>query len=228
MRSPAATPRRLLATTATAALCLLGGTLATGAAAHTGSVAHAGSHHARPARHHARRATPVAKPADPVADGIGPCPDTNLMPTSSNVSLIVRSTLCLVNAQRRQAGLVPLVEDPRLDHSAQQYSDDMVSGGYFQHVSPSGSTPVDRMTSAGYLSGNVGYEVGENIAWGTLGLATPASIVTAWMNSPDHRANILRAAYRQTGLGITPGVPGGSPQGAAGATYTQDFGVITG
>ncbi len=150
------------------------------------------------------------------------------MPTPRDAARIMRATLCLVNAQRRRHGLVALVEDTRLDESAQAHSNDMVEHGYFEHVSPTGSTPVGRMTSTGYLSGDEGYVVGENIAWGTLNLATPASIVTAWMNSPDHRANILRAAFRQEGLGVNSGVPGDVGRGQPGATYTQDFGVITG
>ncbi len=221
MGSPAAKPRRSVAA-ACAAICLLGGVMvqAAGAAAHAAGHATASRSRTRP---HA-----VARPADPVASGIGPCPDTTLMPSASNEPRIVRSTLCLINAQRRHYGLVPLVEDTRLDRAAQAHSDDMVAHGYFEHVSPSGSTPESRMTGAGYLSGNVGYEVGENIAWGTLNLATPASIVNAWMNSPGHRANILRSAFRQTGIGVSPAAPGGMGQGEAGATYTQDFGVITG
>jgi uncharacterized protein YkwD len=206
--------RRIAATTAAAVACLLPAAIASQASA-------------RPA-HRVSKSHAIARPADPVADGIGPCPDTNLVPTAANTARIVRSTLCLINAQRRQFGLVPLVEDTRLDRAAQQHSDDMVARGYFDHVSPSGSTPESRMTAAGYLSANVGYEVGENIAWGTLNLATPASVVSAWMNSPDHRANILRAAFRQTGIGVTAAVPGGMGAGQPGATYTQDFGVITG
>jgi len=215
---PVATPRRSAAA-AFGAIGLLCAMLATSAGAHAAS-------RARPSG--AAKSRVVAHPADPVASGIGPCPDTTLTPTPADTARILRSTLCLINAQRRHFGLVPLVEDPRLDRSAQAHSDDMVAHGYFEHVSPSGSTPVSRMTSAGYLSSGVGYEVGENIAWGTLNLATPSSIVTAWMNSPDHRANILRPAFRQEGLGVNAGVPGPVGQGEPGATYTQDFGVITG
>jgi uncharacterized protein YkwD len=170
----------------------------------------------------------LARPADASTSGISRCPNANLMPEAGNTALIVHATLCLINAQRRAHGLVPLVADPRLDRSAQAHSDDMVEHGYFEHVSPTGSTPVSRMTSTGYLSGNDGYVVGENIAWGTLSLATPAGIVGAWMHSPGHRANILRAAFRQEGLGVSPGAPGRLGQGQPGATYTQDFGVIIG
>ncbi len=214
MGLPSAAPRRILAAV-TAAICLFAVQLASDASAGA-------------AVKHGTRSHAIARPADPVASGIGPCPDVNLMPSATNTARIVRSTLCLINSQRRQFGLVPLVEDTRLDRAAQGHSDDMVAHGYFEHVSPSGSTPETRMMATGYLAGNVGYEIGENIAWGTLSLATPASIVTAWMNSPDHRANILRAAFRQTGIGVSPAAPGGAGAGEAGATYTQDFGVITG
>ena len=105
----------------------------------------------------------------------------------------------------------------------------MSAQAYFEHTSPDGQTPLSRVQACGYVSGQqAAYEVGENIAWGTLNLATPASIVTAWMNSPDHRANILRAAFRQEGLGVDASVPGSLGNGQPGATYTQDFGVITG
>ncbi len=215
-------PRRTAAAVVTVAICLFGVELASDASAHA-----AGKRTARTTRR-APKSHPIARPADPVASGIGPCPDVNLMPSASNTARIVRSTLCLINSQRRHFGLVPLVEDTRLDHAAQAHSDDMVAHGYFDHVSPSGSTPEGRLTAVGYLTGNVGYEVGENIAWGTLNLGTPGSIVTAWMNSPDHRANILRAVFRQTGIGVSPAAPGSVGAGGAGATYTQDFGVITG
>ena len=83
------------------------------------------------------------------------------------------------------------------------------------------------MEDAGYIySQEIGYEVGENIAWGTLWLATPESIVESWMNSPEHRANILDAHYLDTGMGVVPEAPPSRAEGQAGAIYTQDFGVI--
>jgi uncharacterized protein YkwD len=83
------------------------------------------------------------------------------------------------------------------------------------------------MRDAGYISSSrVGYEVGENIAWGTLGLATPRAIVAAWMASPGHRANILDRHYRETGIGVSPHPPTSLANGQPGAIYTQDFGVI--
>jgi uncharacterized protein YkwD len=98
---------------------------------------------------------------------------------------------------------------------------------YFEHVSPSGLTPLARMRAVGYISSShVGYEVGENIAWATLALATPRAIVAAWMRSPGHRANILDRRYRETGVGVSPHPPSSLAHGQPGALYTQDFGVI--
>jgi uncharacterized protein YkwD len=74
----------------------------------------------------------------------------------------------------------------------------------------------------------VGYTLGENIAWGTLSLATPSSIVAAWIASPEHLANILNGAYRDTAVGVAPAAPPSRAEGQRGAVYTQEFGVIQG
>jgi uncharacterized protein YkwD len=84
------------------------------------------------------------------------------------------------------------------------------------------------MRAAGYIGPQAGYEIGENIGWGTLWLATPHAIVAAWMASPGHRANILEARFRDTGIGVSPHPPASLAHGQAGAVYTQDFGVIVG
>jgi Cysteine-rich secretory protein family len=64
--------------------------------------------------------------------------------------------------------------------------------------------------------------VGENIGWGQASLATARSMVTAWMNSPGHRENLLSADYTQVGLGLALGTPTDQTWGA---TYTTDFGA---
>ena len=71
-----------------------------------------------------------------------------------------------------------------------------------------------------------GYDVGENIAWGTLWLSSPRAIVAAWMASPPHRANILNARFRDTAIGVSPHPPSSLARGQSGGVYTQDFGVI--
>jgi uncharacterized protein YkwD len=153
------------------------------------------------------------------------CVDANLVPSPSDLSRIAEATLCLINQQRAAAGVPALRVVVALNSAATSHSADMVAHNYFDHNSPSGSTPQSRMTAVGYLRPNTAWSIGENIAAATGSLATPASIVTMWMNSSGHRANILDPAFRDTGIHAAYGVPRLVGSGAGG-TYTEDFGVI--
>ncbi len=157
------------------------------------------------------------------------CVNTRLRPSATNTALIRAATLCLINRERMVHGERALRPNKRLRRAAQAHSVSMAFGDYFEHDGPSGQTPLARLRDAGYISSSrVGYEVGENIAWGTLYLATPRAIVAAWMASPGHRANILDVRYRETGIGVSPHPPASLAHGQPGAIYTQDFGVIIG
>ena len=165
-------------------------------------------------------------PSSTPTDGTG-CEGTSLMPSTANVSLIAAATLCLVNRERTARGERPLSANTDLTRAAQGHTISMTRGGYFEHESPYGQTMLQRIESSGYIPGpNVGYELGENIAWGSLGNATPAAIVAAWMASRGHRENILNPNYRDSGMGVSPDLPTSFAGGQAGAIYTQDFGAI--
>jgi uncharacterized protein YkwD len=131
------------------------------------------------------------------------------------------AVLCLVNAQRRGHGLRPVRASRDLERAAARHSADMVRRRFFDHVSPSGSTLTSRVRATGYLRGSRGWSLGEAIAWGSGSLATPATIVDSWMNSPPHRAILLGRDFRDMGIGIATGTPSG---GADGATFTLDAG----
>jgi uncharacterized protein YkwD len=155
------------------------------------------------------------------------CAGANLMPDEEDLAEVRSATICLVNRERVLHGERPLTVNGKLGRAAQGHSEDMIAQDYFSHYGPAGDTPAGRMRAAGYIySSNIGYEVGENIAWGTMSLATPKSIVEAWMHSPGHRENILDARYRETGMGVVAAVPRSDSGGQPGATYTQDFGVL--
>ena len=102
----------------------------------------------------------------------------------------------------------------------------MVWANYFAHVSPTGETPLARIVASHYVSTGSSYELGENIVLGTLALATPAAAMTGWMNSPEHRANILNPLFRDSGIGVVAQAPARYSNGQGGAVYTQDFGVV--
>jgi uncharacterized protein YkwD len=156
-----------------------------------------------------------------------PCLNTELTPDAENIPLVRGAVLCLINRERAENGRAPLIVNPKLEQAAEGHCAELIADDYFAHISPSGETPVDRIRTTGYIPGpSVGYAIGENLAWGTYSLSTPQAIVAAWIASPGHLANILEAQYTETGIGVTPAVPSSLAEGAPGATYGQEFGVI--
>lgn len=116
--------------------------------------------------------------------------------------------LNLVNQERQAAGLQPLQADPELTEVARKHSADMFARGYFAHDTPEGLSPFDRMKAA-----NVQFlTAGENLA-----LAPTISVAhTGLMNSPGHRANILRREFGRVGIGVMDG-------GMRGLMVSQEF-----
>ncbi len=156
-----------------------------------------------------------------------PCENTELTPAPDNLELVRKAVECLINRKRAENNEAPLASNAPLEQAAEAHNRDMVGGDYFQHVSPTGATPVARVRAAGYIPNSaVGYVIGENLAWGTLELATPQAIVEAWIASPAHLANILEGRYRDTGISVVPEVPAALAGGEPGAIYTQEFGTI--
>jgi uncharacterized protein YkwD len=132
------------------------------------------------------------------------------------------SMQCLTNYARAQAGLAPLSLNAKLNDAGNAKLAADVSCGEFSH------TPCGRPFSAGfsdYLNGAAGYEVGENIAWGTGKYGTPREAMNGWLHSAGHRENLLTAAYKELGVGY---LPGQSFLGRSGATlWSQEFGTAT-
>ena len=114
----------------------------------------------------------------------------------------------LVNAERIAAGLEPLAPAPALTEVARRHSADMFARGYFSHATPEGRSPFDRIREAGITFRTAG----ENLA-----LAPTLSVAhTGLMNSPGHRANILRPQFGRVGIGVLDG-------GFRGLMVTQNF-----
>jgi uncharacterized protein YkwD len=119
---------------------------------------------------------------------------------------------CLVNVERKAAGLRALTGDARLARAARAHAADMDRRNYFEHVSPGGASFDDRVSARGYRWSTVG----ENIA---AGQTTPRAVVRAWIRSKGHCQNIMSRAYTEIGVGTATGGP--SPYG--GPTWVQDF-----
>ena len=100
----------------------------------------------------------------------------------------------LLNSDRRRYNLPALAIDPTLSSIARIKSQDMLTGGYFAHTSPTYGDVRDMLTHFGYAY----TAAGENIArYGSLDKAH-----AALMSSPGHRRNILSSAYTKVGVGI--------------------------
>ena len=146
------------------------------------------------------------------------CPGANELPHVGSIETAERATFCLINRERTTRGLRKLRRNGRLDLASVRHARAMAARNYFAH-----GNYVGRIKSANYLRGARSWRLGENIAWGSGELSTPAEIMDAWMNSPGHRANILHRGFREVGVGIASGTPNRSyPDGA---TYATDFGT---
>jgi uncharacterized protein YkwD len=166
----------------------------------------------------AAAATAVPAPAAHAAGSS--CPKADELPGRLTVREVKIATLCLINAERRERGLAGLHQNPRLAIAGKRHALDMVSARYFSHDSLSGRAFDDRIVATGYARGHRA-TIGENLAWGSGALATPAATVKGWMGSPGHRANILQPRFREIGIGIVSGTP---RTGLNGATYATEFG----
>jgi uncharacterized protein YkwD len=114
----------------------------------------------------------------------------------------------MVNAERKKEGLQILTADTAMRSVAIAHSRDMMARGYFSHETPEHLSPFDRMKRAGIKF----RFAGENLA-----IARTLSIAhTGLMNSPGHRANILKPSYGRLGIGIVDG-------GLHGLMISQEF-----
>ncbi|MBR3570008.1 MAG: hypothetical protein IKN96_04275 [Oscillibacter sp.] len=119
-------------------------------------------------------------------------------PSSAGMSAYELEVVRLTNAERAKYGLAALAADAQLSDGARLKSRDMRDNRYFSHESPTYGSPFQMMKSLG-----ISYRAaGENIAYG---YATPEKVVSAWMNSEGHRANILNASYTRIGVGYAAG-----------------------
>lgn len=118
-----------------------------------------------------------------------------------NSFLTKRGTFKWTNIQRDETESLPaLLGNDKLDAIAMERLDDMFEKQYFEHLSPKGE-------SASSVAEDIGYgfiSIGENIALGNF--KDDQALVQAWMDSPGHRANILKDDYTELGIAVKKGV----------------------
>ena len=124
----------------------------------------------------------------------------NTAVVNANLNAYENQVLALINTVRAQNGLGALVAVQSLTNIARSRSADMLARNYFSHYSPEGKNIFNYLRESG-ISYNYG---GENLAHSTPANAGSADVfMHAWLNSPTHRANILRAEYTKIGIGVS-------------------------
>lgn len=114
-------------------------------------------------------------------------------PTPSAPTAFEQQVFDMVNQERANAACGPLSINAKLTATARGHSEDMALNDYFSHTGLDGSSVSERAAAGYHFSW-----IGENIA---AGQSSPESVMAGWMQSPGHRANILRCEYREIGVG---------------------------
>lgn len=125
---------------------------------------------------------------------------------------MVDQVLQLVNLERADAGLAPVVANPTLQKIADDFACRMIVEDFFGHTDPeNGHGPGDRAVVGKYAF----YAIGENLA---AGQETPAEAMRVWMESPAHRDIILDEKWTEVGLSVRFG-------GEFSIYWVQEFGA---
>lgn len=156
---------------------------------------------------------------------------TSAAPTAPAAVALIRSAqletdvLDQLNGIRRDHGLVPLKLSAALGKSADEHSREMASVGYFAHNSADGAAFWKRVERYYPSKGTTFWSVGENLLWSSPDVDGPGAL-ELWMASPEHRANILSAQWREIGISAVKATAApGTYNGLDVTIVTTDFGV---
>ena len=162
----------------------------------------------RPVARLVTAAQPVPKARLVVAAPIKSAPVTTAVPSAAMVFVATsdeQRAFDLINAQRVENGMKPLVWDEQVFHVARLHSESMAHEDFFAHTNTEGLDAASRARRAGLKGWNA---LGENISYNQ-GFDDPSAFaVERWMQSVKHRANILRAEFTHAGLGVARAADG--------------------
>jgi uncharacterized protein YkwD len=141
-----------------------------------------------------------------------------------HLSALESQLLAQINLTRGRHGLRPVRLSVPLTAAADQHSQSMAQKGYFSHDSANGGSFFKRIASFYTYRGYSNWSAGENILYSTPDIDSSGAL-RLWMNSPEHRANLLNRSWREIGIGAVhsasaPGVYNGDEV----TIVTADFG----
>jgi uncharacterized protein YkwD len=144
---------------------------------------------------------------------------------AASLTSLERGVLAAINAFRTQNRLTPLRLSSPLTTAAREHSQQMAADGYFAHESYDGSAFWKRIQRF-YPSGSMRYwSVGENLLWSSPDV-DPSRALQLWLASPEHRANLMTAKWREIGVSaVHVAAAPGTYKGLDVTIVTTDFGV---
>jgi uncharacterized protein YkwD len=163
-----------------------------------------------------REPSPVLPPLEELIAPETACPgqsDESLPVTSQEATMG-----CMINFARARAGDSGLAPLATLDESSDDKANDLIQCDEFSHTA-CGRPFTYWLEQDGYVQPGGCWGAGENLAWGTGELGTVRSILTAWVHSPDHLANMLTASFDHFGVGMEVGPLHGYPDAHVWVTH---------
>src|SRR3954468_17653748 len=152
------------------------------------------------------------------------CAHASAAPSHLSTPAAAHALQCLINDVRRAHGLPPVRAERHLGAAARGHATDKALHDFFSHDSPRTGSMQARIAHAGYLSGAHAWSLGEALAWGQARAGAPRAILRGLLASPPHRAILLSPAFRDVGVGVARGAPGGRNRGSL--TVALDFGRV--
>lgn len=148
-------------------------------------------------------------------------------PARTHVALsgLESGVLAQLNAIRADHGLAPVRINARLTAASAEHTREMLAKGYFEHSSADGSAFWKRIQRYYGSAGHPYWSVGENLLWSAPDV-DPQKALELWMNSPEHRKNILLPEWREVGVAaVHVASAPGTYDGHEVTVVTTDFGV---
>ena len=136
---------------------------------------------------------------------------------SSASDITPQSISAGVNSERTSRNMTSLNYNQKLAAAAAYKAQDMITRNYFAHVDPDGHYIWNKIAEEGYKPYTI---LGENLA---INFSDTAGLMSAWMDSPEHRANILNSAFQDQGAGVSPGT---GSSGSYSIAIANTFGTL--
>jgi len=158
----------------------------------------------------------------------GSCPNADTNVADLPLPDFDLSVLCVINERRAEHQLRPLQQNGLLHDAAYIYATSMLSGQFYGHHGclagrNNCSTVIGRLRFLGYIQPGWAWIVGEVLRGAGPDTSTPDAVVEAWMESPPHRARVLKPKFREVGVASVRGITDAFPS-TAGVTAAAEFG----